>query len=156
MFKRLTILVLTASFVVAFAAEASAAPAQIAVMATVHQFIDAFNKGDAKSALALCDSRVSIIDDFPPHEWQGSTACSDWVNAYGADAKKNGITDGNVTLGMPWHVYATGGRGYVVVPVTYTYKQKGKPVTESGSVFTVALKKVAAGWRITGWAWAQH
>ena len=27
--------------------------------------------------------------------------------------------------------------------------------TQSGAVFTVALRKVAAGWRITSWAWAK-
>jgi ketosteroid isomerase-like protein len=79
-----------------------------------------------------------------------------WSNAYDANAKQNGITDGIVTLGTPWHVDVTGDRAYVVNPVTYTYKQRGQPVVESGSVFTLALRKVAAGWRITGWAWARH
>jgi hypothetical protein len=44
----------------------------------------------------------------------------------------------------------------VIVPVTYTYKQNGKRVGESGSTLIVALQKVAAGWRITGWAWTKH
>ncbi|MDQ6768152.1 MAG: hypothetical protein M3Z41_10125, partial [Candidatus Eremiobacteraeota bacterium] len=65
-------------------------------------------------------------------------------------------TDEIVTLGTPWHVDVTGDRAYVVVPVTYAYKQNGKPGMESASVFTVALQKIAAGWRITGWAWAKH
>ena len=39
-----------------------------AVMAPVHQFVDAFNKGDAKTAAALCATEASIIDEFPPHE----------------------------------------------------------------------------------------
>ncbi len=155
-FRRFVILTVTAGLILAFGAGSAVASEQTAVMATVHQFIDGFNKGDAKSALAACASPASIIDDVPPHEWQGPTACVDWSNAYDADAKKNGITDGIVTLGTPWHVAVTGARAYVVVPVTYTYKQHGKPVTESGSVLTVALKKIAAGWRITGWAWAQH
>ena len=50
----------------------------------------------------------------------------------------------------------TGDRAYVVVPANYTYRQRGKQVTESGSIMTVALKKVAAHWRITGWSWAMH
>jgi len=125
-------------------------------MATVHQFIDGFNKGDTKGALAACASPVSIIDDFPPHVWHGPTACAVWSNAYDENAKQNGITDGIVTLGTPWHVDVTGDRAYVVVPVTYTYKQNGKAVRESGSVYTVALKKIATRWRITGWAWARH
>lgn len=44
----------------------------------------------------------------------------------------------------------------MVVPATYTYKQNGKRVTESGSILTVALQKSAAGWRMTAWTWAKH
>jgi hypothetical protein len=147
-----------ALFVLAFAL--AAAPAAAAdtsgVMASVHQFVEGFNKGDATSALAACAPSSSIIDEFPPHEWQGPGACATWANAYNANAKQNGISDGSVTLGTPWHVDITGNRAYVVVPATYTYKQHGKPVTETGSIFTVALQKIASAWRITGWAWARH
>jgi hypothetical protein len=125
-------------------------------MATVHQFIDGFNKGDEKSALAACASPASIIDEFPPHAWQGPTACADWAHAYDVNAKENGITDGFVTLGTPWHVDVTGDRAYVVVPVKYAYKRSGRPIEESGSVFTVALQKFKAGWRIDAWTWAKH
>ena len=144
------------AFAVALAAVPAAASEKTDVMATVYQFIDGFNKGDTKTALAACAAQSAIIDDFPPHEWQGATACADWANDFAADSKKNGITDPIVKLGKPRHVDVTGDRAYVVVPATYTYKQKGKPVTESGSILTVALQKVAAGWRMTGWAWAKH
>jgi hypothetical protein len=33
---------------------------------------------------------------------------------------------------------------------------KGKPVKESGSVFTVVLAKTAKGWLMSAWSWAQH
>src|ERR1700680_17007 len=155
-FRRFAILTLTAGYILAFAAGAAARSEQKAVMASVHQFIDGLNKGDAKTALAACASPASIIDGFPPHEWHGATACADWASAFAAFSKKNGLTDEIVTLGTPWHVDVTGDRAYVVVPVGFTYKQNGKPAMESGSVLTVALKKVAAGWRITAWAWARH
>jgi ketosteroid isomerase-like protein len=155
-FRRFAILTLTAGIILVFATGSAAASEQTGVMGSVHQFVDGFNKGDAKTALAACASPALIIDDFPPHVWHGPAACADWSNAYDANAKKNGITDGIVTMGTPWHVDVTGDRAYVVVPVNYTYKQNGKPVTESGSIFTVALKKIEAGWRITGWAWAKH
>src|ERR1700730_3346570 len=151
-FRRFALVTLHAGLILVFAAGSGAASDQTAVMAKVHQFVDGCNKGDTKSALAACASPASIIDEFPPHEWHGPTACADWSNAYDANAKKEGITDGIVTLGAPWHVDVTGDRGYVVVPVKYAYKQHGKPVIEPASVFTVALKKVAGGWRITGWA----
>jgi len=146
-------------FVVAAVAVLVAGPAganeKTDVMVPVHQFVDGFNKGDIKSALAACAEQTSIIDEFPPHEWHGAGACSTWANDYDADAKKNGITDGIVTLGNPRHVDITGDRAYVVVPANFTYKQKGKPAKETGSMLTISLQKAAAGWRMTGWAWTK-
>ncbi len=126
------------------------------VMAAVHQLVDAFNKGDTKSLVAGCADQMCIIDEFPPYEWHGAGTCSKWLVDYDADAKKNGVTDGNVTIGKPRHVDVTADRAYVVVSANYTYKQNGKSMKETGSTWTFTLRKVAAGWRVTGWAWAKH
>jgi len=129
---------------------------QKAALALVQQFTDAFNKGDTKTAAAACAEQTSIIDEFPPYAWQGAGGCAKWMADYDRDAKKNGITDGNVKLGAARHVDVTADRAYVVVPADYTYKMKGKPVTETGSLLTVALQKTAAGWRITAWSWSKN
>jgi ketosteroid isomerase-like protein len=153
----LTVVVL--SLIVAARAPAAAqtpASSRAEVLAAVRQFVDGFNKGDVKMLTASCAEQVSIIDEFPPHEWHGPGACATWANAYDADAKKNGITDGVVTLGTPAHVDINGDRAYVVGSANYSYKQRGKPVKEVGSTFTLSLQKLAAGWRITGWAWAKR
>lgn len=126
------------------------------VMATVRRFTQAFNQGDTKTAVAACANETYIIDEFPPHEWHGAGACSRWISAYDADARKNGITDGKVTLGAPRHVNVTGDRAYIVVPASYDYKQKGKPVRETGSTLTLVLQKSPSGWRILAWAWTEH
>ena len=125
-------------------------------MAIINQFVDGFNRGDTTSAIAACASPAAIIDDFPPHEWEGPSACSDWASALAAQDAKDGVTGGIVTLGKPWYVNVAGDRAYVVVPATYNYKLHGKPVSERNSIFTVALRKFQAGWRITGWAWSKH
>ena len=125
------------------------------VMATVDQFVNGFNKGDTKSAASACSDETSIIDEFPPHEWHGPGSCLKWMNDYDADAKKNGITGGIVTLGKPLHLDVTADRAYVVIPSDYIFKRNGKTVKETGSMFTFALQKEKAEWRITGWAWAK-
>ena len=125
------------------------------VMGVVNQLMDAFNKGDQKTVLALCTDEMSIIDEFPPHEWHGAGAFSKWFADYDTDSKKNGVTDGIVTLGKPRHVEVTGDRAYVVAPANYTYKQNGKPKKEAGED-TMTLQKGKDGWRITGWCWAKH
>jgi opacity protein-like surface antigen len=125
-------------------------------MTAVHQFVDAFNKGDIKTAAGACAEQTSILDEFPPHEWHGAGACMTWMNDYDADAKKNGITDGLVALGSVRHLDVTLDRAYVVVPANYTFKKKGMPEKETGSMLTLALHKGDSGWRITGWAWAKQ
>lgn len=127
-----------------------------AVMARVQQFVDAFNHGDTKTAAAACAEQISIIDEFPPHSWNGTGAFEKWMNDFDADSKQKGITDAVVTLRTPKHVDITGNRAYVVVPADYTYKQNGKAVKETGSIFTVVLQKGAAGWRIVAWSWATN
>jgi len=84
------------------------------------------NKGEVKTAVAACSEQTSIIDEFPPHEWHGVGAWLNWANDYDADARKNGITDGVVTLRSPRHIDIKGDRAYVVVPVNYTFKKKGR------------------------------
>lgn len=126
------------------------------VVATVNKFVDSFNKGDMKAMAATCAEQASIIDEFPPYEWHGAGACAKWTAAYDADAKKNGITDGSVTIRTPRHVDVTADRAYVVVGANYKYKQNGKVVQETGSTLTIALQKTDGAWRMTGWAWAKH
>ena len=126
------------------------------VMAQLHRFVDGFNKGDVKAAVATCADQTSIIDEFPPHEWHGAGACGNWANDFDAYTRKSGITDSVVTLGKPRHVVVTGDRAYVVVPANYAYREKGKLTKETGSTLTVALQKGQPGWRITGWAWSMR
>jgi ketosteroid isomerase-like protein len=123
------------------------------VMAVVKQWSDAFNKGDAKSALATCADQTSILDDVPPHEWHGVGACSRWMNDDAAFMKKNGITHAAVTFGPALHIDVTAERAYVVAPAEFNYLQQGKPVKETATV-TMTLQKSETGWHITGWAWA--
>ena len=137
-----------------FAASPAIATEQTDAMAPVHQFIDGFNKGDVKSALAACAEQTSIVDEFPPHEWHGAGACAKWASDYDSNAKKEGISDGVVTLGKPRHVDVSGDRAYVVVPANYSFKQKGKAKKETNAVMALALQKGAAGWHIIGWSWA--
>jgi hypothetical protein len=137
-------------------AAGSAVAQKADIMKSVNQFVDGFNKGDIRTAIAACAEQTSIIDEFPPHEWHGVGACQNWANDFDADAKKNGITDGIVTLGKPKYIDISGDRAYVVIPSNYAFKQKGKPVRETGSMFTFALQKTNAGWRITGWSWAKN
>lgn len=146
-----------AVFLTVVAPPASArASEQSAVMATVAQFVDGYNKLDFKSASAVCASPAAIVDEFPPHVWMGANGCEDWAKAYVANAKATHVTDGTVSMGKPWQLQIDGDRAYVVLPVKFTWKQDGKPAMEPSSVWTLVLGKMSAGWRIMAWTWSEH
>lgn len=137
------------------AAATPQAAQQAGVMATIHQFFDSLGKGNIHAAVATCATPSSVVDEFPPHEWQGPNACRNWANAFVAFCKQQGISGAYVTLAKPLHIDVTGDRAYAVIPATYSYNQQGKAQTES-AIFTAALKQTAAGWRMTGWAWGRR
>ena len=87
---RKTLMALAAMLV---ASQAQAAPRDN-IIAAVQKFDDAFNAGDKKAILGACTDDAIIIDDFPPHVWQGANACSTWFDDYGKDATTNGIAGG--------------------------------------------------------------
>lgn len=126
----------------------------IDAMAVVRQWIDALNKGDMKSFVAICTEETSILDDMPPYQWNGPDACAKWWSTNDAFGKSNDITDAFVRLGNPLQLYVTGDRAYVVTRDDFTYKMKGKPMKQTGSMHTFVLRRGGSGWRIIGEAWA--
>jgi ketosteroid isomerase-like protein len=124
-------------------------------MAAVRRHIDAFNKGDPKALAATCAVPMQILDGMSPHVWQGPTAIEDWYRDVLTAGEREGASGYHLALGEPRHVDITGDRAYVVVPASMTFSVHGNQVTQTGSVFTVALRKVGDEWRLTAWAWAK-
>ena len=144
----------TLLFGIAIGSAASLASDKSDVVDAVHRYVDNLESDKLQAALAMCDSQVSIVDEFPPHEWHGPTACEDWWKGLLAYNEKNGITEGIATVGAPLTVDVNGDHAYFVAPATYTYKQHGTAVKETAS-FTAALRRTQAGWRITGWTYSK-
>jgi ketosteroid isomerase-like protein len=116
------------------------------IMAVLKQWNDA-------DTVAACADDASVIDDIPPYEWHGPRACSNWKKDYDAYLQKNGMTDAVGTIGKPRQFTITGDHAYAVLPATFAFTKDGKPVKLTATA-TFSLHKTAAGWRITGWAWA--
>jgi ketosteroid isomerase-like protein len=130
------------------------APAEDPVSA-VSRYIDAFNRGDVKTMAACFAVPGSILDGMAPHVWHGATATEDWYRDVLAEGAHHGASDYFVTIGTPMHANVTGDAAYVVVPATMTFQIRGKQMTQTGAIFTTALRKTADGWRIASWAWSK-
>ena len=124
-------------------------------VAAVRQYIDAFNKGDAKTMAASFAVPGMILDGMAPHIWQGPTAAQDWYSDVLVEGEQHGASGYLVTLGEPRHVSVTGNNAYVVAPASMTFDVQGKRITQTGAMFTAVLRKLAEGWRIAAWAWAK-
>jgi hypothetical protein len=72
-------------------------------MAAVCQYIDGFNKGDAKVMAETFAVPGSILDGMAPHLWQGPTAARDWYRDGLIEGKQHGASDYFVTVGEPLH-----------------------------------------------------
>ena len=124
-------------------------------LAAAHKYLDAFNRGDVKAMAATFAVPGQILDGMAPHVWQGPTATEDWYKDVLREGKEHGASGYLVTVGEPLHNDINGDSAYIVLPATMTFDLKGTKVTQSGAVFTFALRKTADGWRVGAWAWAK-
>ena len=138
----------------------TASPAMAAnaeVEAPIHQFIDATNKGDTKTAAAAFLPSVAIMDLVPPRSiWQGDGAFAAWAADAAAWEKREraaGLSDPRLVLGDVITEVVTGDKAYVVADTTFDFRQRGvamRGVARS----TYSLSKTANGWKIAGFSWA--
>jgi hypothetical protein len=69
-------------------AKAGAATPEAELLSPIHHFIDSFNNGDSAAAEAAnLSTGVTIIDEVPPHLWQGPGAFKAWAWT-GSNAQK--------------------------------------------------------------------
>jgi ketosteroid isomerase-like protein len=130
-----------------------AAAQNAAVEAPIKAFADGFSKGDMAAAMAThVSTGATIVDELPPYLWSGASSFTDWGASFAKDAAANGITEPSVALGTPTRELITGDTAYVIVPATYTFKQKGVAMREVAQM-TFALTRTAAGWKIAAWTW---
>ncbi|MDB5481162.1 MAG: hypothetical protein JWO83_2215 [Caulobacteraceae bacterium] len=131
---------------------ALAATPRAELTAPITTFIDAFDKGDSKTAAATHMADVTIIDEAPPYIWRGPTAFASWAHDLSADDAKTGVAGEKVTLGDVLRTETDGRHAYVVMAVVYSFTDHGKPMHEPARM-TFALRKGADGWKIAGWTW---
>jgi ketosteroid isomerase-like protein len=142
--------------IVAFALSALTAGSALASdRSDITTVLNQWNDADEAKSIAACADDASVMDDIPPYEWHGAGACASWAKDYDAFAKNNGMTDASGTIGKPRQIIITGDRAYAIAPATFSFTKDGKHVKNIATA-TFALKKIAAGWRITGWAWTPH
>ncbi|MEP6786768.1 MAG: nuclear transport factor 2 family protein [Sphingomonadales bacterium] len=147
--KPSTILLAACAMLSATAANARDA----AISAPIKAMMAAFNKGDMATAKAMHTATPTIVDNVAPFSWSGADAFDAFVSDLGKAEAAAGKSDGAVVFGDPVDEVVSGDRAYVVTPSSYTYKQNGKTMRETGMTAFV-LVKVAGAWKVDRWSWA--
>jgi hypothetical protein len=136
-----------------FTVVAGAATPEAQLIAPIGLFGDSLNKGDMKTAgSTLSSSGVTIIDEISPYVWAGPDAFDTWLAALTAWEQAEAISDDVFKMGKPTSVVVSGDRGYVTLPVFYTFKQKGVAMREAAHMVYV-LQKDKSAWLITAFTW---
>ena len=117
--------------------------------------LEQWNDADEAKAVATCTDEASVTDDVPPFEWHGQGACSRWQKDYDAYLQREGMSDATGTIGKPRQLIISADRAYAVLPATFAFTRSGKKVHVVATA-TFALRKTAAGWRITAWTWSNQ
>ena len=131
----------------------TAGPAPAADKDDIMAVLQQWNDADEAKAVATCAEDAAVIDDITPFEWHGPGACARWQKDYDAYLQKEEESDAVGTIGSPRRLIVAGDRAYAVVPTTFAVTRKGKRATQTATG-TFALRKTAAGWRITAWSWS--
>ncbi len=144
---------LAAAAVLLLAGSAGAAPASDPpLMAPIKGFDDAVNTGKPLDSF-LAPGPQAVIDDFAPHRWVGAGAIKAWYADFAVFCRKQGITQPWVKAGPASHVEQDASHAYVVIPAVFTFRLKGKPQREEGTM-TLALDRSSSGWKIAAFSWA--
>jgi len=144
----------TLLFVIVLSASAIADDQSDALL-PVHRFVNGMNNGDLDSAFSACSAGMVIIDNVAPYNWQGENACQRWAESQEADSIRKGVTDAVFSLGRTLHFEVSDNHAYAVLQASYTFNVQGRAHEVEGS-FTAAMQKGAAGWRLTGFAFAEQ
>ncbi len=131
---------------------AVAGPAEDATKA-VTTVLDKFNGGDVAAFQAAHRDGAIIVDEFAPYSWTGAGSVKRWLDAYGADAAKRGISGGRVDYGAPLQANSDWRSAYIVLPTTYSFAQYGKKMVGKGSM-TFVMAKAGADWKIASWTYS--
>lgn len=138
------------------AAACVAAPASArdaAVEAPIKRMMDAFNKGDIAAVKAEHVAAPTIVDNVAPYVWSGPGAfdrrVADMAKAEAAEGKSDGV----VTFAPVVDTQVDGNRAYVVTRSSYRYKERGRPMAESGYTAFVLVKD-GGDWKVESWSWA--
>jgi len=132
-----------------FGAPSSPTPA---MMKPIQAALAALNNGNPKILSGIYASNATVIDEFPPYSWNGSSAGTQWFADFEKFSKQIGLTSAKGALLAVKNFNQSGDRAYIVVPTNFGGMVKGKAMKETGT-WTFTLQRSGSAWTIVTQSW---
>lgn len=122
------------------------------MMAAVERLVR-FMAANATGAVdgIFAGSGVTIIENFAPYVFAGTSAVVDWANGFRAHAM--GLADLHASFGAAQDFSADGERAYFSLPTTWTGTSGGRRFSEDGG-WAFVLVREGAEWRVQAYGWS--
>lgn len=131
-------------------------PAEADLMAPVHRFQLAFNRGDASMPTDVFTDDASVLDGFSPYIWVGRGTIRAWyttlVGGNAADHQSFLAHRYRLSLQKPATVRVDGGNAYIVVPAIDRWDDGARHYERA--YWLITERRFPKGWRISSHAWA--
>ena len=123
-------------------------------ISAVRYYIDAFNRGDAKEMGATSPSPGRSSTAWRRTSGRGRPPLRIGIETCSSRASIMGLRTTSSLWAIPYTTTSP------ATPHTWSSPRpcvtvQGRKVTQTGAVYTVALRRLADGWRIASWAWAK-
>ena len=124
------------------------------MMAPLKTLLAAANGADAASIKSIFTDDAVIIDEMPPHRWNGANAGVGWLKALHAQFTAQKVTGVKGTLqSVSVFEHSDPRRAFIVVPGTWTGSQAGRRFVENG-IWSFVVVRSGSAWKISADAWA--
>jgi hypothetical protein len=136
-----------------FAAPALADPLPAAALVPLDTLVTGINADDTGVMASAYSAEPTIVDEFPPFQWQGAGAVKKWSKDLRDLVAAAGITQIKLVRRPPTYFHRDGHLAYLCVPMTFSYVLKGSPVSERGAFVLSMVEIEGTGWKISASAW---
>ena len=123
------------------------------VLAQVDAMLAGTESLDAAKFGAAFSVEPTIVDEFPPFQWQGVDAAKRFVHDLQALVSSASMTDIKAVRRPATYFHRDGRLAYLTVPVDFSFRIKGSPVTERGAYVISLYELEGTGWKIRTSAW---
>jgi SnoaL-like domain len=132
-----------------------AAPTE-AMLAPVHQWIDAFNAARTPLPESVFTEDVVITDQFTPYVWSGVAGAHAWSERLNRSLRSSRVRNEHVAVEAPraFMIDQSGERASFVLPATLTYVLDGKPGKDRALWLFVVVKNGDV-WKIAADTWTR-